>query len=292
MPKKQVSSAKKSKASKEKLNRQMRVTIYFGYGLFLLTLIALVASTLPLFTLYANPLWQEFDITLLLVSFAFTSLAPPLVGYLAGDAATRGTSRLVHHYNGVLFGVLGVWLWLTFATLTNIFQWTVAVDSNFQYSLLTMAPAIASALVTTVLGVAYARSTRHQRTLIDYKPYRLTLFASVVGIIAALGVSSLFSLQYGSNIYMTFLINVVIPLLFVLIATLGGYWILGKKTGTEGERVVYSLVASGFGIVSVILIGQFAVSMAPHLYEIIGYGYILVLLVWVMYLYLLRRASR
>ncbi|MGV9002031.1 MAG: hypothetical protein ACOH18_03720 [Candidatus Saccharimonadaceae bacterium] len=288
---KSILTSSKGPTSK-RLHRQMRITMYFGYGLFLLTLVALLASTFSWFYIYSDPIFQGFDMTLLFVSFAFTALAPLLVGYLVGDGATRTSSKLVHHYNGVLFGVLGVWLWLVMSMGVSIFQMNIYVESNLQNALFQIAPSALAAIITTVLGISYARSTRHQKPVIDYTPYRWTLFASVGGLVASFGVSALFSLQYGSDIWTTFLINVIIPLLLALIITLAGYWILGQKSGTVGERVVYSLVGSGFAIVLATVMGQLSSLFMPLQGLILWLGFGALLLTWATYLYLLRRSAR
>lgn len=279
-------------AIKEKVSRQMRVTIYFGYGLFIFTVIALVVSIIPWFSIYSFPFFTETDVTLLLVSFAFAALAPPLVGYLAGDGATSSSSKLVHHYNGVLFGILGIWLWLTASMASTVIQWIFSAQDNLQHAVYSIAPAAFAALVTIILAIFYARSTRHQVSLIDYRPYRWTLILSAVALILVTGSTTFFSLWYGGGVWMSALITLVVPLTLLLVSTLLGYWIVGEKSGTVGERIVYSLVAVGYGIVTMTLIGQFTVYLFSWQANMMWYAVGITILLSVSYLYLLRRASR
>lgn len=272
---------------KKNVQAQQKVTIYFGYVLFLLILIALVSSIFSWYELYSFSFMEDANITLMFVSFAFAALAPPLVGYLAGDSATRNKSKLTHHYNGVLFGVLGVWLWAALSLYVTIFQWTYVTQTAFENALVSIVPAGLAAIGTIVLGVLYAKSTRHQVTLIKYTPYRWALFMAVAALILGFGLSAVSGLHYGGSVFMGVLINLIMPLLFILVTGLLGYWILGKKVGTPAERVVYSLVAIGYGFLAGTLVGQLSTVLAGWQ----GYFPVLVLLVWVGYLCLLRRAS-
>lgn len=268
---------------------QKRLTVYFGYGLFLLTLISLGASLLFSWNaLEWFPFLEPIDVVLMLVSFAFAALAPPLVGYLVGDGATRSKSRIVHQYNGVLFGVLGVWFWAALSLLTTVVLWSYAPETNFENTLLSMAPAIVAAAATITLGVAYARATRHQVSLIDYAPYRWTLIAALVGVLSGFGLSTISGLYYGGSVFMGVLINLTVPLLFLLTTTLIGYWIIGKKGGTVGERIVYSLIAIAYGAVVVTGLWSFTFFMGPWQW-LIGW---IAPVVWLAYLILLRRSAK
>jgi len=277
------------KASKSN-DRQMRVTVYFGYGLFLLTFLALVLSAIPWLRFYEIEGVKYLNITMLLISFVFTALAPPLIGYFAGDGATRAKSKLVHHYNGVLFGVLGVWVWLVATMLSTYTQFLIPISTTFENTLLILSPAIIAALVTITLATYYARSARHQGLLIDYKPYRWALIISATTLILSVGASALMTIDYGNDLAMSLLINLVTPAAFVLAAVVAGYWILGRAGGTRGERLTRSLVAVGFSIVGLTLFGQL-VSLITQWQPIsIFYGIGFVAIVWLTYLLLLRRA--
>ena len=291
-----MATKKNSKKSQQKqqLEQKMRLTTYFGYGLFIVSAIALCVSIIPWFNLYTYPSSEFLQVTLGIVAFAFAAVAAPLVGYLVGDSATRGASKLLHHYNGVLFGVLGIWLWLAASMFMTILSWwSIVIENNFQNVLFTIAPAAIAALIAIILGIFYARSTKHQALLTTYRPYRWTLFIAPVWLIVSVGFSALTSLQYGANPAMSMLITLIMPLLFILVATLLGYWIVGKKSGTAGERVVYSLTAIAYGVMTITIVGQLVHFLGQDQPSATyAYGFIIAVIIWLSYLYLLRRISK
>ena len=277
----------------------MRVTVYFGYGLFLLSVIGALVAVFPWFTMYKNVGYPDFgSVTLMIFAFIFSALVPALAGYLVGDSATRNKSHLLHHYNGVLFGVLGVWLWIVFSFITSYVMWvwpTMIMSQNdphaFLYTLSQLAPGVVTALVLIVVGILYARSTRHQTPLIDYKPYRAILMGAASAMIVAIAISPVFGSDYGSGLLSSVVTALIPTLLMVLVPSLIGYWIIGKRGGTPVERVVKSLIALGFGVVAATALSQFMFRIE---WQPMTQWYVLAIVVvaWFSYLFLLRHASR
>lgn len=289
--------AKKASKSVQRNNSRMRITVWYGYALFLLSFIGIIITISPWFRWFAihDKLTTNFQMTMLIISFLFTALAAPLVGYLAGDSATRSKNKLLHHYNGVLFGVLGVWVWLVLGMLVPL-TWVIVPPTwpaltTFQFTLLNLAPTALAAIVTVVIGITYARKTRHQVTLIDYRPYRVTLISTVAALAPAIALSAAINGGWDNQFMIDFLIAMIVPLLFMLVAVVLGYWILGKKAGTTGERVVRSSVAAGFAIIAVTggvqLIVSGDTSWEP-VWQYLALGFAVI--VWLSYLILIRRA--
>lgn len=291
---KKVSGASKSsKAAQQRNDKQMRVTVYFGYGLFLLTVVFLAFTILSWLRLYTDDSLRNYSVTALLVTFVFTAVAPLLVGYLAGDGATRQKSKLVHHYNGVLFGVLGIWLWLAGSSLGSIIHQNVAANSIFEARLYDLAPTALAAIATILLAVSYARSAKRQVSVIDYEPYLWAIVGSV--IVALLGISVAVVMSgfwYGENIWMGALINLILPLTILLVATLVGYWILGKANGTARERVTKSLVAVGIGIITTLVAAASTTYIVAWQVGMEWIVFPVIVAVWLAYLVLMRRAAR
>ena len=270
----------------------MRVTVYYGYALFLLIFAGLLLTLIPWFQLiaatHATRTVSDFSVVMLLVSFVFTALAPPLVGYLAGDGATRSKNKLIHHYNGVLFGVLGVWIWLVLGMVYAYMPLGVSTDT-LQYVIFNLSPTAVAAIITIVLGIVYARSTRHQVSLIDYKPYRVLLIGAAAALAPSIALAAGLSNGLTDTTMVDAFVAMIVPLLFMLVAVLVGYYVLGKKAGTVGERVVRSIVASGFAILASTGVIQLISYMNwEPAYQYIAMG--TAVAVWLSYLVLVRRA--
>lgn len=285
--------SKSSKATQQRSDKQMRVTVYFGYGLFLLTVGFLAANTLSWFNLYTDQPLRNFSVTALLVTFVFTATAPLLVGYLAGDSATRAKSKLVHHYNGVLFGIVGIWLWLAMSSLGNIAYLTVATRSIFEARLYDIAPAALAAIFTVILAIFYVRSAKRQVPVIDYAPYLWAIISSVIVALLGLAAAALINgFWYGDNIWMGVLTILVMPLLPLLVATLIGYWILGNRSGSARERITKSLVAAGMGIITTLVAAAATNHVVVWQVGVAWIVFPLIVAVWLAYLILLRWAAK
>ena len=82
------------------------ITVRFGYALFALMVLSVVTSTIiPLSQALSYPTARHLNIWLMLLSFSAAAVLPLLVSYLIGDKVTHNKNKLLHHYNGVLFGL-------------------------------------------------------------------------------------------------------------------------------------------------------------------------------------------
>ncbi len=287
--------AKKASKSVQRNNSQMRITVYYGYALFLLILAGLLLTLTPWVQLIAatqeTRTVSDFSVAMLLVSFVFTALAPALVGYLAGDSATRSKNKLIHHYNGVLFGVLGVWLWSVLGIVYAYIPLGNITANTLQYALLNLAPTALAAITTIVLGIVYARSTRHQVSLIDYNPYRVLLIGAAAALAPSIALAAGLSKGLTDTTMVDAFIALIVPLLFMLVAVLVGYYILGKQIGTVGERIVRSIIAAGFAILAMTgVIQLITYTTWDPAFQYIAMGFATA--VWLSYLLLVRRALK
>lgn len=287
--------AKKASKSVQRNNAHMRITVYYGYALFLFVMIGVLWTLVPWVTFIASSqstsMINDFVGPVLLLCFVFTALAPSLVGYLTGDSATRSKSKLVHHFNGVLFGVLGVWLWVLLTMVVGYSQQWLPASSMLDPIVYGLAPAVIAALVTIALGVRYARVTKHQVSLIDYKPYQVLVISSAVLLVLVTGAAGAIAAQYG-EFFTLMLTYIIVPLLFMLIATSAGYWIIGKAGGDVWERVTRSLVAVGFALLALTIVTQYAGYLSGLRDFLSAYAIVITGGVWLSYLLLMRRALK
>lgn len=273
--------------------KHMRITVYFGYALFLLVVVTMAVWVVPWFTLFTQPDVVYINVGLMLLALISSSIVSPFVGYLIGNKATHRVSKLVHHYNGVLFGLVGMWAALIINSVVTYISWVSPVYQNEGlYGLISLAPAGIAVILLAILGVFYARHTKHQTSLINYKPYQWSLIGSVVGVLLVVGASSLFGSMYHPDLLMSIFISMITPTLFMVSLALCGYWVLGERNGTPSERLTKSLVALSMGFACWMALGQLS-----H-YAVTWTGLFLALtaavafVLWVVYLFLMRRAAR
>lgn len=287
--------AKKASKSVQRNNAQMRVTVYYGYALFLFVCVGLLWTLFP-WVNFISSSWARYpegnlmSITLL-VCFVFTALAPALVGYLAGDSATRSKSKLLHHFNGVLFGVLGVWLWVVLAMVSSYAQQWLTVTSEWSPVVTALVPPAVAAVGAITLAFYYARSTKHQVSLLHYRPYQALIISAALLLVIATAATGATAARYD-EFFTLMLTYLIVPLLFMLVGTLAGYWIIGKAGGDSWERFTRSLVAAGLALLTLTIITQYAGYFSAIIQFIGTIALIGVIGVWLSYLLLMRRALK
>lgn len=267
--------------------KQNKITITFGYGLFAALLASTVLFTVvPLGGILFRPEVKHFNVAVILITFTVSAILPVLASYILGDRATHSKNKILHHYNGVLFAVAAYW-----------FTWVIGYVNFNGFGLYDVLPipwatlaagAVPVLLVTAAMvGVAilHARG-RHARQVATLDlSYRFVLIGSIVIFNAGLAVSVLAS---GSGLPSG------IPYLLVpIVVTLVSYVTLKKSIGARSERFMSALIAMSFVHIASMLVATSInyIHEIPFVAQlIISYGF--GLLVWVAYLYLQIRAAR
>lgn len=123
---------------------------------------------------------MKLNIVIITLALSVGVILPMLVGYFAGDKAVRSKSKLSHHFNGMLFGMLAYWIMIFFGA----FVWipVEGLPDNTRIILVNLLPSIAVALVTVVLAVAHMRSKQAKRDVLEYRPFSFSLIVGVVAM--------------------------------------------------------------------------------------------------------------
>lgn len=102
-----------------------------GCVLFVLFVVGIFFSTtLPLGKVLFSPHPRHFNVALFMIALTVGSLLPAVLGYVIGDYSTKAKERIVHHFNGVLFGLLALWLMLILSTLLWLIPEIPAIPPN------------------------------------------------------------------------------------------------------------------------------------------------------------------
>lgn len=266
-------------------NSQRKITIIFGYSLFVAALVTVIVSTvIPWSMILFNPVAKQLNIIATLLSFVAAAIVPFLVAYIIGDKTTRTKNKVAHHYNGVLFGVVAYWLSLFFIFLgsSTVAPIRQAIPEVWMATVVNSWPILANILVITIIAVSYhARTQKAGESVLQYRPYQVLLLSSVVATLAL-------TQQYSADGYQ------LIGLLYVAISAIIigiSYVVLRKAHPFKLARLSSAIVAFSFGIITMGFAGQLA--------SYVGYNTLTTLSVtciglatWALYLWLVVRLAR
>lgn len=275
-------------ATKQQHEKLQRITVFIGYVLFLITVIGLIVSLVPWASVANNPMFMHASIVATMIAYALATILPPLVGYFVGGQATRNNSRLIHHYNGVLFGILGFWFVtlltgsLAFVDVSNL---VTSLAANLIFSFV---PAIIAVVALIVLGVFYARHTKHQRSLLNYLPYQVLLMLSVASLFIASGVSIAVGSWGGAGFVSSFA-ALFLPALMIGILVVFGAWVIGSGNGSKWQRLTKSLIAISYGLITMSMVGGLLVYVQAFAPSVASWAFLSGAVVWLVYVILLRR---
>lgn len=259
-----------------------KITIIFGYSLFALLVLATTISTIiPFGSMLLNPTVRHLNVAVLLVSLVAGAILPPLVSYLIGDRATHSKSKLDHHFNGVLFGIASYWLSTFFFFIAS--DVISNIRSAFSEPLATAIvswPILPTLIILTAVAFGYVKSKQKVVSVLEYKPYQLSLFVGVVATFAYI----LSHQSYGLDMMQVMsMLYVVVPVVLIGLAYL-----------TLPTRLYSSLSARLAGAVVAVSVGFIASSIAGQLlpYNELMYLPIAVgIVTLILYVVIVRRAK-
>jgi|GEM_PF-3524643 len=247
------------KYDKKQLVALMRITTFFGYGLFLLTVISITLTTIvPMITLLVRPDVMHANVLVFLIVIVVSGLLPSLASYLLGDKATHGKNKLVHHYNGVLFAVAAYWVYLfisfidislRFHEIGNLPVTVMMLIGNW--------PVLGTLIAMIVLAVMYARSRKRQETLLHYRPFQLFTLVSAAAFLVYISwmtvQSTLLTTNEDAGLLLGLSLGSLVP---PLLLTALSYRILSLRLpDTRLATLTLSVVAMTIGGAASALIG-------------------------------------
>jgi hypothetical protein len=270
------------------LNRQRRVTIVFGYGLFLITLVMLTVFTIiPFASLLFGATRNHINTLIVLITLVLGAILPTIVSYVMGDSATHIKNKTSHHYNGVLFGIASYWLASLFGfiraeTLPNGMQ----SPSEPWYSISSLWPALATIIVMLFVSISYAKNQKNKSSILQHRPYQVVLVGSALAFLAYIAIIQDYTLGAMLTVYA--IVTLLVPVILVFIA----YKILARSRPSKGIRISEAVIAMTIAGISVSLVAQFVGSLNPLITtsdlvipQLVG------VCVWAIYLWLVSKRS-
>ncbi len=274
-------------ATKKQKNNiaQQKITIIFGYSLFIVAIITTIVSTvIPWSMLLLNAAVNHLNVIMILLSFIAAAMVPFLVAYVVGDKITRTKNKVTHHYNGVLFGVLAYWLSMFFSYVgsSTVMATRRAIPQVWLAEIVVSWPILATITVIAVIAMRYhARIPKAGESVINYKPYQALLLTSVVALLALMQLSASDGYQLYAMLY------VGIFALFIGIT----YSVFKKVHPLKSIRLTGAIVAFSFGIIAMGFVGQLMPTVnyaIPVTIAITSLGF---LVTWSLYIWLIARLA-
>lgn len=274
------------KKKQQTSTRQMRMTSFFGYGLFSILLLAVIVSTIiPFGTLMTNPAVKHFNVAITIVALTASAVLPALVSYFLGDRATHTKNRDVHHYNGVLLAIAAYWLWQLLSILENPLSTITNSVPIYLTSIVNAWPMFATLLVISLVSISYTLHQKGRKTLLQHPPYQLVLLGAVVTTLVH--VATYQNYATSESFWQT-----TLPLVLPITLTLMSYSLLAKNESSQLVRLSGAVVAMSIGV----FVGSFSGLLIPEIP--VSYTFTLLLtqligvIVWIVYLWMQLRSER
>jgi hypothetical protein len=272
--------------SNQKLTKKNNTTVIFGYGLFLLTILNVILSTvIPLGNALFHPTARHFNIVVMLITFVAAAILPALGSYILGDRATHIKNKALHHYNGILFGLAAYWVasalsWIGFNQFVNISEsptpLTVVITNGV--------PIILTIAVMAFVAITYAKKQKNKSSVLEHRPYQIALIGSIIALYLSIAMDGNYSA--GDAIWTS-----VLSYAFPVVLTIVSYRILAKYHSSWLARLMDAVVAMSISHITLSSIGPFTSYLYLPWIATMIWSYVFALGVWIAYLYLRNRKN-
>ena len=271
-------------AKTKKINPQFPLVVS-GYILFALLIIeVLFSTTIPFGRMLFDPRTLHYNVALFMVALTVGALLPTLLGYIVGGHSIKSKTKISHHFNGMLFGLLAFWVMSIFAVIVSIPSEYFATSLTARVILVNLLPSIAVAIITSILAIAHARSRKAKHDILEYKPYSILL----IGFIILLPVWSLINNIFTQSVS----IYSFVPLIILVVLGLVSYATLRNSKLNISSKVRWSAVSISVAYVALFVLLQFVTELSYFIEErpsmefmtiVNNTGYVVALIVWIFF---------
>jgi len=242
----------------KKINPQSPLVVS-GYILFAFLVTAVLLYTIPQAIMLFDPRVIRYNVALFMVALILGSLLPAFLAYLIGDRSVKSKSKISHHFNGMLLGIMAFWIMSIFATIVSIPSEYFATMLTARVILVNSLPIIVVTFITSILAIAHARSRQAKRDILEYKPYIVLL----IGFIILLPVWSLINNIFTQNIS----IYSFVPLIIIALLGSVSYATLRNSKLNISTRVAWSAISASVAYVAVSVLSPFISSLSHYINE-------------------------
>lgn len=275
--------------NKKILEKQAKITIIFGYSLFLINLIVIIIGLLSPYDMLHLPGFAQFDTIIWTISIITSSILLALVSYIIGDKTVHAKDKTQHHYNGVLFGITAFLLSMSFSNIQNTIVSTSQPSSANTPILLGEIidswPIAATIAIMVFIAIVYNRN-RKNNSMLEFLPYKIVLFGSMIGTIILPIITQCTSGQSSDYIVS----NLVFVSIIIIIIGIS-YISIFNTISSISTRVAQSIIAFAIGAIAMTVSGQLAFQLGFDLIVPTVAVLFAGIITWGIYLVLMSRKS-
>lgn len=259
--------------------------VALGCILFALLIIGvLLSTTIPYGRMLFDPQTLHYNVILIMTSLTVGTLLPALLAYIVGNHFVKSKSKMSHHFNGILLGLLAFWIMYIFSAVVLIPTEYFASSLTVRIILVNFIPSIAVAIITSILAISHVRSHQAKRDILEYKPYSILL----IGFIILLPVWSL------ANSILTQNVNIYSFATLIITALIGAvsYATLINSKLNVFTKLTWSAISISVAYIALFVLSPFIAGLSQYLDErpsmesmaVENYiVWILTLIVWILF---------
>lgn len=242
----------------KKINPQFPLVVS-GYILFTLLAISVLLDTIPQAIMLFDPRILRYNVALFMVALILGSLLPAFLAYVIGDHAVKSKNKLSHHFNGVLFGLLSLWIMYIYAMVVSIPSEYFATSLTARVILINSLPIIAVTVITSILAITHVRSRQAKSDVLGYKPYGVLLIGSII----LLPVWSLINNIFTQSVSM----YSFVPLIILVVLGVVSYATLRNSKLNVFNKVTWSAVSVSVAYAALFVLYPFISSLSNYINE-------------------------
>lgn len=259
--------------------------VVLGYILFALLIIGvLLSTTIPYGRMLFDPQTLHYNVILIMTSLTVGTLLPALLAYIVGNHFVKSKSKMSHHFNGMLLGLLAFWIMYIFSTVVLIPTEYFASSLTVGIILVNFIPSIAVAIITSIIAIFHVRSHQAKRDILEYKPYSILL----IGFIILLPFWSLANSILTQNVNIYSFVTLIIT---ALIGTVSYATLINSKLNLF-TKLTWSAISISVAYIALFVLSPFIAGLSQYLDErpsmesmaVENYVvWVLTLIVWILF---------
>ena len=230
----------------------MKKTVWFGYALFALFFVAEAINLgSTVYTLLNSPYPIRPNAIWIFVGITLAGLLPIVLSYFIADSAyVKSKGRLVHHFNGVVSGLLA----LNLFQVLNFMAYTVIPMPNIPgipQQVTQFWPSLVAVLIVCAVVAFYVHG-RHRDSLLSYRPFQVVAVLTAAIIIGYLLYNMIWVMPPSTEWLWSYVANS--SSLLIVIAS---FILVRDVLSSKPARLTFAVTAMTISTLTMLIVGQY-----------------------------------